>query len=87
MILKRGTLAYVVTDGELESELGQTDHCRHCITLDTRMVEQARKLTLVHEALHAFAPWLEEKEVEQLTAPIYQLIAENPALTKYLQHG
>lgn len=85
MILHHGLLRYSVEDHELEGSLGETDYARHIIKIDTRVTDQARQLTLVHEALHAFCPWLEEKEVEQLTGPVFALISENHEFTDYIQ--
>lgn len=66
---------------------GRIEHSQTKITLDADLSHQAMVQTLLHETVHAIAaqigrPEMRESMVDALAFGIYQVLRDNPSLTR-----
>jgi len=72
----------VVPENQIDGDSGETDTKKLTMRLADDHAESAILPSLLHEILHAINIELSEKEVEFLAQALYQVLKENPRLTK-----
>ena len=74
--LKIGGITYKVIIKDLE-ELGKTDFTKSEIYLDSKLNQDQKIATLIHEVIHCINSQLSEKDVEFLAQATFQIIKDN----------
>lgn len=72
-----------LTDGEGAPALGLTDPARYVVDLAGGPLQGMQK-TLFHELIHVADADLSEEQVLKLEAHLYAILADNPALRRWL---